>query len=74
MEFCRNDTRNGIVSMGSLQGFRIGYILFYVNHVRATMMERSYKSNMMKCNLFVQVVILNIEFLKMYSFVALTCF
>ena len=29
---------------------------------------------MIKCNLFVQVVILNIEFLKMYSFVALTCF
>ena len=40
VEFCRNATGNGIVSMVSLQGFRIGYILFYVNHVRATMMER----------------------------------
>ena len=34
--------------------------------VRATMMERSNKNNKMKCNLFVQVVILNIELLNLF--------
>ena len=37
------------------------------------MMERSYKSNMMKCNLFVQVVILNIELLNLLSDVYFCC-
>ena len=30
------------------------------------MMEGSYKNNMMKCNLFVQVFILDIEFLNLF--------
>ena len=34
--------------------------------IRATMTERSYKNNMMKRNLFVQVVILNIEFFNLF--------
>ena len=34
--------------------------------VRATMIERSNKNNEMKCNLFVQVVILNIELLNLF--------
>ena len=38
----------------------------YIHNIRATLMERSYKNNMMKCNLFVQVVILNIEVFNLF--------
>ena len=57
--------------------FRALFTLFYGGGVRATMIERSYKNNIMKCNLFVQGVILNIELLnvcQMYSFVAVIYF
>ena len=46
-------------------------VLFWPSHkniipIRATMMERSYKNIMMKCNSFVQVVILNIEYFNLF--------
>ena len=39
----------------------------YIKIFRPTMMERSYKNSKMKCNLIVQVVILNNELLNLFA-------